>query len=107
MNLAFCMVVLLGAASISPSIGRGILTLVALAIIFLGALVILMLNFADFILVSLVCGLLDITFQPALGYNIVKQQNAVVKNVNGLFYATGYVTANLFAYQFKQECARG
>lgn len=104
MYLAFCMVILLGGAALAPSIGgKGLLTLVALGIVLFGAVVILMLNFADFILVSLVCGALNITFQPALGYNIVKQQNAIVKNVNGLYYATGYITANLFAYQFKQE----
>jgi hypothetical protein len=104
MYLAFCMVILLGALSISPSIGgKSVLTLVAVGIIIMGAVIILMLNFADFLLVSLVCGALDITFQPALGYTIVKKQDAIVKEVNGLFYATGYITANLFAYQFKQE----
>ncbi len=46
---------------------------------------------------------MGITFQPANSYYIIKNQNAVLKNVNGLFYATGYVTANLFPYTFKEE----
>jgi hypothetical protein len=105
MYLAFCLVLLMLALSFSPYIARGLLTFVAVGIVLMGAVIILILNFADFLLVSLVCGLLDITFQPALGYTIIKQQNAIVKNVNGLFYATGYVSANLFAYTFKQEAA--
>lgn len=105
MYLAFCLVILLGSLSIIPYIGRGIVAILALLIVALGAGLILVLNFADFLLVSLVCGLLGITFQPALGYTITKDQNSVVKNVNGLFYATGYISANLFAYSFKQETA--
>ncbi|MGI0100541.1 MAG: hypothetical protein ACREBH_02375 [Candidatus Micrarchaeaceae archaeon] len=103
MYLAFCLVILLGALAALPTIGRGIAELLALGIVLLGAVAIVLLNFADFLVVSLVCGFLDITFQPALGYKINKNQNAIVKNVSGLFYATGYVTANLYAYTFKQE----
>ncbi len=103
MYLAFCVVVLLIALSQLPQFGRGFIEFISIAIIVLGIALILVLNFADFILVSALFGFLDITFQPALDYTIVKQQNAIVKNVSGLFYATGYVTANLFAYTFKQE----
>lgn len=103
MYLAFCLVVMLISLSLIPYIGRGIIAIFVLFIIIIGVVVILMLNFADFLLVSLVFGTLGITFQPAQGYTIVKEQNAIVKNVNGLFYATGYITANLFAYTFKQE----
>lgn len=49
--------------------------------------------------------MLGITIEPAQGYKIVKQQNAIVKNVGGLYYATGYVTANLFPYVFKLEAS--
>lgn len=105
MYLSFCAVILLIAISLVPYIGRGIVSLIALGIIITGAVVIIMLNFADYLLISVVFGTLGITFQPAQGYKIVKEQNAIVKNVSGLFYATGYVTANLFAYSFKQETA--
>lgn len=103
MYLAFCLIILLVGLSLTPYIGKGIIAIIALIIICAGALVIVLLNFVDYIFVSLVFGLLGITFAPALGYKITKEQNAVVKNVNGLFYATGYVTANLFAYSFKSE----
>jgi hypothetical protein len=101
--LAFSMVILIASFSIIPSIGKGITTIIALAIIIVGMAVILVLNFADFLFVSMVSSLLGITIQPAQGYKVVKQQNAIVKNVNGLYYATGYVTANLFPYVFKLE----
>jgi hypothetical protein len=103
MYLAFCLVIMLGALSLVPYIGKGLIAIVALLMIAIGAVTILILNFADFLLVSLVCGALGITFQPALGYTITKDQNSIVKNVNGLFYATGYISANLFAYSFKLE----
>ena len=103
MYIAFCMVLLIGALAVIPTIGRGFVSIIAVAIVVGGAVLILMLNFADFLLVSIVCKLLNITFQPAQGYRITKEQNTIIKNVNGLFYATGYVTANLYAYTFKQE----
>ncbi|MGA2800729.1 MAG: hypothetical protein ABSE71_05400 [Candidatus Micrarchaeaceae archaeon] len=103
--LAFCLVILLTSLSVLPSIGKGIVVIIALAIILVGVFVILILNFADFLFVSMVCSALGITIEPAAGYRIVKQQNAIIKNVNGLFYATGYVTANLFPYVFKLEAA--
>jgi hypothetical protein len=103
MYLAFCLVILLVGLSLTPYIGKGILTIFALIIMVIGAMIIIVLNFADFLFISLVFGILGITFEPALGYTITKDQNAIVKNVNGLFYATGFVTANLFAYSFKTE----
>jgi hypothetical protein len=103
MYLAFCVVIALASLSLVPYIGKGIIAIVALIIVIAGLAVIVMLNFADYLLVSMVFGALGITFEPAQGYKIVKDQNAVIKDVNGLFYATGYVTANLFAYSFRLE----
>ncbi len=103
MYLAFTLVVMLIMLSMSPYIGHGPLVLLAAIIVVFGAVLVVVLNFADFILVSLVCKTLGITFQPAQGYKIIKEQDAIVKNVNGLFYATGYISANLFGYVFKLE----
>jgi len=103
MYIAFTMVVLLIGISLLQYFGRGLIEVLCFFIIVAGVLLILILNFADFILMSVVAGLFNITFQPAQNYKITKDQNAIVKNVNGLFYATGYVTANLFAYTFKIE----
>lgn len=102
MYLAFCLVLMLIGLSLAPYIG-GSLAILAVIIIIAGIVVIIIMNFADFMFVSLVFGYLGITFEPAQGYKITKNQNAIVKNVNGLFYATGYVTANLFPYVFKME----
>ncbi len=63
----------------------------------------MMLNWADFFVVPLVTSLLNVTFQPAKDYKITKSQDAVVKNINNMYYATGYLTANLFAFEFKTE----
>lgn len=103
MYIAFTMVVLLIAISLLPYFGRGLIEVVCFFIIVAGVMLILILNFADFLFISILFGALGITFQPAQGYTIIKNQDAIVKNVNGLFYATGFVTANLFAYTFKLE----
>jgi hypothetical protein len=101
--LAFTLVILLMSLILVPYIGKGIVAIIALIIIIAGVVVILILNFADYILVSFICKTLNIIIEPALGYKISKEQNAVMKNVNGLSYASGFVTANLFAYAFKLE----
>lgn len=103
MYLAFTLVILIIALSLVPYIGKGILTIIGLLIIIAGIFIIVALNFADYLFVSLVFGLLGITFEPAQGYKITKDQKAILKNVNGLFYATGFISANLFAYSFKSE----
>ncbi len=75
-----------------------VIILAALEIAFLFAM-----NFADFLLFPVIMGILGITFQPYKDYKITRNQEAVVKNVNGLYYATGFTTANLFAFVFKAE----
>ncbi len=84
------------------SFGKG-WDLAALFFTLLALGLILALNWADFIIFPLFASILGITFQPAKDYTIVKRQDAVVKDVNGLFYATGFVTGNLFSYSFKEE----
>ncbi|MDE1871081.1 MAG: hypothetical protein KGI06_02465 [Candidatus Micrarchaeota archaeon] len=101
--LALCLAISMASLSLLFYFGTGFIRIIALIIILTGVVMILILNFADYVLISVVFSLLGITFQPAQGYTIIKEQNAVIKNVNGLFYATGYVTANLFPYTFKLE----
>ncbi len=86
-----------------PSFGGGIFSIIAIILTLIAIVLIVMLNWADFIIFPLVTNALGITFQPARNYKIVKSQDAIVKNVNGLYYATGYVTGNLFPYVFKLE----
>ncbi len=103
MYLAFAMVVLLMVLSFTPKMGGGILSIIAALIVVVTACLIVILNFADYLLVSIGFSVAGITFQPAMGYTINKEQKAVIKEVGGIYYATGYITGNLFAYEFKQE----
>jgi hypothetical protein len=101
--LLLSMLIPITALVLLPELGSGIFTFMALALILIGIGAILIMNWVDFVLFSLVTNLFNITFQPALGYKIVRTQDAIMKEVNGLFYATGFISANLFAYVFKQE----
>ncbi|MDE1868391.1 MAG: hypothetical protein KGH60_00260 [Candidatus Micrarchaeota archaeon] len=103
MYLVFALLMPLISISVLPAFGGGIFTYIALFIILVGVALILMINWVDFMLFSLVSNLLNISFQPAAGYKLVKGQDAILKEVNGLYYATGFVTGNLFAYTFKEE----
>lgn len=101
--LLFSMIVPLISFSFLPELGRGIFGIIAVALTLLGVVLILIMNWADYVLFSLITDILNITFRPASGYKIVRTQDAVVKEVSGLFYATGFITSNLFPYVFKQE----
>ncbi len=103
--LIFSLMLMLIAFSMLSSFGKGIYPIIAVLILVLGVVMILALNWADFIIMPGITSMLGITFQPANNYYITKRQDAVVKNVSGLFYATGYVTANIFGYLFKEESA--
>ena len=101
--LALSFVIIFIAIVELPTFGKGEYFLSALVIIISGIVALLIFNFADYIAFPLVTILFGITFQPAAGYKIVKGQDTVLKEVGGLFYATGYITSNLFPYSFKKE----
>ncbi len=103
MYLAFALVMLLLILTLTPKMGGGILSILAALIVVVTACVIVVLNFADYLLVSMGFSTIGLTFQPAAGYKINRQQNSAIKEVGGIYYATGYITGNLFAYEFKQE----
>ena len=79
------------------------LSIVVIAMSVFTMVMLAMINWSDYIVFPAVTKLLNITFQPALGYKITSDQTAVLKNVGGVFYATGFLTANIFAYTFKEE----
>lgn len=83
--------------------GSGLYSYAALTLAIFGMVMILIMSFADFVLFPLITTVFGITFQPAKDYRIIKGQDAVLKNVNGLYYATGFITANLFSFVFKAE----
>ncbi|MGI0133959.1 MAG: hypothetical protein ACREBW_03255, partial [Candidatus Micrarchaeaceae archaeon] len=103
MYLVFGLLMPLMSFSLLPAFGGGVFTYIALVILLIGVVLIMMINWVDFMLFSLVSNMFNITFQPAAGYKLVKGQDSILKNVNGLYYATGFVTGNLFAYSFKEE----
>ncbi len=73
-----------------------ILALIAIIMLFL-------INYADFLLFPLLTNILKLNIIPAKNYYIPKEQNCVIKNINGIYYATGYLTANLYNYVFTKE----
>jgi hypothetical protein len=103
MYFAFSLLIVLMALSFAPKIGGGIVSIFAAFIIVAAAILIVILNFADYLAVSIGFGMLGITFQPAAGYTITKEQKSLIKQVGGIYYATGYISGNLFQYEFKQE----
>ncbi|MGC8537389.1 MAG: hypothetical protein ACP5MZ_00165 [Candidatus Micrarchaeia archaeon] len=101
--LAFSLVIVLVTFSFLPYFGPGLYRIIAVIILLITVVLVLMLNWIDFLVFPAVSKLLGITFQPMKDYKIVKSQDAIVKNVGGIYYAIGYLTANLFAYTFKAE----
>ncbi len=103
MFLSLCMIIVLIGFAMLSKFGGGVLSLIAAFMLVVTIAMLAVLNFADYLLVSLLFGAIGITFQPALNYKINKEQNAVVKEISGVYYATGYVSGNLFSFEFKQE----
>jgi hypothetical protein len=60
-------------------------------------------NYADFIIFPLITLAFGIKMVPAKGYYIPKNSNSIVKLINGIYYATGYLTANVYNYVFAVE----
>ena len=102
--LIFSLVIIVLSFAILTSL-HGTYTIIGLVLVVIALVFIIAMNWADFLLMPALTSVLGMTFQPARNYTITKGQNAIIKNVNGLFYATGYITANLFAYTFKEETA--
>ena len=60
-------------------------------------------NYADFLVFPAITNLLRIRMIPAKNYYIPKENNCVIKYINSLYYATGYLTANIYNYVFEAE----
>ncbi len=75
--------------------------IVILAVISL--LMLLLINYTDFLIFPLVTRILKAKIIPAKDYYIPPDQSCVIKNVNGVYYAVGYLTANLYNYIFTSE----
>lgn len=99
--LAITAIVALVLIITSTAFGPFSLVIVALAI--LAMVAILMINYVDFIVFPAFMKLLKITIVPANKYTISVTQDAMVKYVNSTYYATGYLTGNIYNYAFTSE----
>ncbi len=86
---------------VSPLLGAfGVIGVILAA---LTIVLIFIINYADFVVFPVLTMLFGIKIMPAAGYTIPKSSNAVVKYVNGIYYATGFLTANIYNYVFSAE----
>ncbi len=82
---------------------KGIYYIIAMIFVMITAIFVLMMGFADTIVFPLIMSAIGMRFQVAENYWMSKEQSSIIKNVNGLYYVTGYISANLFQYTFKLE----
>lgn len=64
---------------------------------------VLLIAFADFIIVPFITRSLKISISAAKNYTMTHGMDAMVKYSNGIYYATGYLTANIYNYVFAEE----
>ncbi|MCL5419805.1 MAG: hypothetical protein M1354_02905 [Candidatus Marsarchaeota archaeon] len=88
---------------IMTSAGYGPFALVIAVLAAIAILVNIMINYVDFIVFPFVTRLLGISFVVGNRYTIPKTQDSVIKYVNGIYYATGYLTGNLYNYVFSSQ----
>lgn len=94
---AVAILVLFGTTFYGPfGIPAAILALLTVVAIFV-------INYADFLVFPLITNVLGIRMIPAKNYYIPKENGCIIKYINGLYYATGYLTANIYNYVFEAE----
>ncbi|MEM0200862.1 MAG: hypothetical protein QXD23_00455 [Candidatus Micrarchaeaceae archaeon] len=102
-------IIYLGVSSIIPFVllvSASSLGAVGIIVDFLAVItvvIILLLNYADFLIFPAVTKLLKIKIQLSKEHYCPKEQNAIIKYTGGIYYATGYLTANLYNYVFNAE----
>ncbi|MEM3841307.1 MAG: hypothetical protein QXN59_01260 [Candidatus Micrarchaeaceae archaeon] len=101
--LMFSLLIIFLVIATANSIGHGVLYAVVIVLAIIALALVVGMNWADSIIYPAFMRLLNITVEPAKGYYVSKHQDAIIKEVNGIFYATGYLTGNVFSYRFKQE----
>ena len=94
---------LLSLALISTASSYGEFSIVVIILAILTIIINLVINYADFILFPIFTSVLRITIIPGRNFIIPNNQKSVIKYINGLYYATGYLTANIYSYVFAAE----
>ena len=100
--LIFTLMVIVIAFTLSSSF-KGIANFIALIFIILSAVMVLGFGLGDTFVFPVLMSTLGVTFTVAKDNSMNKKEDAIIKNVGGLTYATGFITANLFQYTFKEE----
>jgi len=59
--------------------------------------------FFDYLVLPFFTNIFGIVEIPAEGYEITKKQDAVIKYVNGVYYAIGYIGASIYEYVLRRE----
>ncbi len=101
--LTICSVILLIGIMGLNAFGGALATDFAMFIILMGFIFLAMLNWIDFIVFPIITKILGISFRISKEYTVTKTQDSIIKEVNGLYYATGFLTANFFNYEIKVD----
>ena len=101
--LSVTLVILFVSIAMMSAVAPGLLSYIGFMAVAAALGIIVILNWADFIIVPNVMKIIGMRFEIARGYTLSTGQDAIIKKVGELYYATGYLTANLFPYEFKQE----
>ena len=99
--LAVCM--LTAFIVIVDSFQFGLVGILIIILALVAMFAILLLAFADFLIVPFIANTLKITIVPVKNYIMTSNLDAIIKYSNGVYYATGYLTANIYNYVFTQE----
>lgn len=86
---------------ISPNYGPLGILIIIFSII--AGLLILLLAYADYLVYPLFTRFLKIVTISGKDYYIPKSQDAIITYKDGLYFATGYLTANVYNYVFQAE----
>lgn len=69
----------------------------------LSIILIFVINYADFLIFPAITQALGVSVILANNYTAPKKQNCIIKYIGGIYYATGYLTANIYGYVFSAE----
>ncbi len=94
---------LVALALIATASNYGEFSIVVILLAILTIIINLAINYADFLLFPIFTSLLRITIIPGRNFIIPRNQKSIIKYINGLYYATGYLTANIYSYVFVAE----
>jgi hypothetical protein len=88
---------------LSNASNYGILSPIVFVIGIIVLFFVMAMNFADFLVFPFITKRMNVQIQLSKDHMVPETQNCVIKNANGLYYATGYLTGNIYKYVFSAE----